>query len=530
MKKLQSYLNTHRVAICCVLGVVLLMGTVCAAFCVTYPGHIRATLAALDKQTPASVPDAAIYTQQGDGGFAAADTLTALSALGTVHPVTVCISDAADGTRLLLAAPAGDQQQQETPGLFVLTDGRMPQNESECVVVLQDEAACALYEIGAAVRPVDGTGTGEHCVLTVVGIGTNTLDALAPLSDAAWQVLVFTPSAALWDGFADTVSVLLLTDGRAGDVTAEAIRRLEEETAAARNAALQAGAQDALQRLTSAAQEADTMLTAQQIALQEITNRYDTVLLRVAEAEENLLAANDALQKEQQEFVSDMEVNEYYAVRQVDLIPRRTLAEEGYAKKQAEIDLITASLNAAYADRNTVSAELAEAQARLDILAAEAEAAHAAMDAAETAVSGAAAPWQIRLRGEEAAHLTMTAAAQDARRSGILPAAVILLLVWGAVFGSCCFGRYTRADVYRFTLIVSPSVLLGILLGAYIVPGICFRTQFPALTAVTPQLFDGRGMLVCAGLFVLLVLLTAGAAAAGAAAAGRTAAKGEKHS
>ncbi|MBQ7983468.1 MAG: hypothetical protein IJ302_07855 [Clostridia bacterium] len=515
MNKLRSYLNTHRTALCCVLLVVLLLGTVCAAFCVTYPGHIRATLAALDAQTPASVPDAAVYTLQGDGALDTADTLGALSALGAVHSVTVCISDDADGTRLLLAAPADGLQ--ETPGLFTLTDGRMPQNESECVVVLQDEAARALYEIGAAVRPVDGAGADGHCVLTVVGIGTNTLDTLAPLSESAWQVLVFTPSASLWGGFADAASVLLLTDGAEGTVTAEAIRKIEDETASARNAVLQANAQDALLQLTSAAQEADNALTAQQIALQEITNRYETVLLRVAEAEANLLAANDALQKEQQEFVSDMEVNEYYAVRQVDLIPRRTLAEEGYAKKQAEIDLITASLHAAYADRNTVSAELAAAEVRLASLTAAAEAAHAALDAAEAAGTNGAAPWQIRLRSEETAHLTMTASAHMARRSGILPSAAVLLLTWGAVFGICFFGRYTRSDVYRFTFMALPAVLLGILLGAYILPTFCFRTQFPALTAVTLQLFDGGSAVACVGLFVLLVLLTAGAAAAGAA-------------
>ena len=181
---------------------------------------------------------------------------------------------------------------------------------------------------------------------------------------------------------------------------------------------------------TALAEEADNAVISHQITVQEIENRLDTANLRVAEAETNMMNAVAVLQAEQQEFVSDMEYNEYYALRQVDLIPRRDRAEEGYAKQEEVIAEMNTALQTAYDDRDATLAELHHANDILSSLQEEADRAHAELEKqqARLAQSSQAQPWMISVREQHSGYAALDAHAAAVQQRALLFAGIALLL------------------------------------------------------------------------------------------------------
>ena len=488
MKTLRTYLRAHQlpVLICLLIGI--LLSTALACYTTAFPVHIQKTLSTLDAQAPLAAPDAWI-TADGASLTLADETASALAAIGSVTKAVTLDADSAGGVRLRLTAlPA-----ETLSNAFVLTDGRMPQNETECVIVPCGAGADNLCKIGAAVRPLAengnpltasySSGHTDTVILTVVGIAENAVSATAALSDMTYQALIYCADTTAWITLAQTEECLLLNAPYADTATLrQKLEAVYMDNRDRQTAVMRTEAEVALAECQQAAETAADRVTAQQIALQEVTNRCDTALLRVSEAEENLLVANNALQLEKQEFVSDMEINEYYALRQTDLIPRRNLAEESYAEKQAEIDALAETLHEAYADRDAVAKELSYAQEQLELLISEQEQADTQLaEAKARAAEITAAPWQITLRTEESGCSALLALADRESAACMVPVVLLSILTVFAIFLVFFAAGFRRSVGITFLTACIPAALLGVLSGTCILPSVRFPYVYPAL-------------------------------------------------
>lgn len=493
-----------------------------------YPAQIETALGQLHASAPLANPTLTVSSGDGSPLSPAPEVLSALRAVGTTTQVDLYDTETADGIRIRLLSFEDGM----TDGAFTLKDGRMPQNSTECVVVFLNSAAqnrdlpynaYTGVGIGSAIRPCGEDGTvlisGQNnspCMLTVVGIGENALSALAPVSDNDVHMLVYTTSADSWHN-PDMTAQLYLTDCTADDPIA-AVQSVLDSTAALQQAYRTARADEQLVHCSAAAEEADQAILSHQITVQEIENRLDTANLRVTEAENNMMNAIAVLQAEQQAFVSDMEYNEYYALRQVDLIPRRDRAEEGYAKQEAAIAQMYDALQAAYDDRDAIRAELDHANALLISLQADADLVHTELETQQrlTEQSARTQVWNITTAEQHSGYAALRSHTATIRNMALLMSAIALSIY---LVGSITLYAVSQSVTYSAFRTLFSAVLIAvpaIFFGGCLLTKRIFDYSYPALrdTLIIPL---SIGDILITGSFILLfsALIGAGISAVG---------------
>lgn len=484
-------------------AVILFAAAVSAAFAVSYPGQIAAALDTLDAASPLGNPQLSI------SGIAVPDDalIADISEIGDGTPAVCYDTATADGRKLRLISVGSDA----LPLLLQLTDGTLPQSPTDCAVVaLSPNTAPA---IGAALRPCDENGeallsdAGTPCTLTVVGIGENMQSVLSPITEPTVDYLVYTVSDDAWHT-EDAQNCLFLTSCRTDDPIS-AVQALHRKHSGAQTAYLAAQAEAQRIALLAAVTEADNAITEQQITVQNLDNRLDTAKLRVTELENLMMDAVAALQAEQQQFVSDMEYNEYYALRQVDLIPRRDRAEEGYAKQEATIADIRTRLQTAYAERDTIMAEYTEAQTILTARQTEAEAAQAALEAWSGQPQIRAAAWDVTRAEQEPGYAALTAHAKARARDAWLLCGILTAVFFIGSITVYSVSRRTVLTPGRFTVFAALTAVPAVLFGGCVLTGTVFAHAYPALTESLPLTAFQPMTLVILPLTALIAALAA---------------------
>ena len=470
----------------------LFAAVVCAAFAISYPRQITSALDACN--SPASLANPQLTVS----GIAVLDDalISDISEISPYNAVVCYDTQTADGKQIRLI---GMNNGSINLSLH-LTDGYPPQlTPYECAVVaLSPNAAPA---IGSVIRPCDENGEvllsadGTPCMLTVVGIGENIHSALSPISNPTVDYLVYTVSDEAWHTD-DAVNCLLL-DGCYSDDPYSDVQALYKKHSDAQSAYLAAKAEERQTALTIAAEEADNAVTELEIIVQKLDNRLDTAALRVAELESRMMDAVAVLQAEQQQFVSDMEYNEYYALRQVDLIPRRDRAEEGYAKQEAVIEEIHRELLTAYEERDKIASECQIAAQALAEMQNRAEQALAALDAFNKEPQTRAASWDITTANQDPGITALTAHASSLEKSAwILCAAFAVVFFIGSII-VYSISRRTVIATASFAVSALFAALPAVLFGGCILTNFVFAHAYPALTETfTPSGFSPLTLLL----------------------------------
>ena len=471
----------------------------CAAiFCTFLLGGYAAALVPLsenrivsaDSATPLAAP-AAVISAVGEDTLILSDAAREkLNALGqavyvfsgmspAVSETSPAVSEKNDFLSLsLFAAP-----QTYLADAVTLISGRLPQNGTECVILSADILSAldtAADDLIGTVLPVSGTVTsltGEASpavsLLTVVGVGTNSRMTLYANTEAGIPTAVLTTDSAAWTSWDGARGTVYLVSENAGETLSDDIRAIYEETYSAQLDALIAHNGAVLSEAQSACEEAVAALSAQEIAVLEAENRYDTACLRVTEAEDALLAASDALEAERQQFYSDMETYEYYSSNQVALISRRDLAEESFAKQEAVIALLQTALDEAYDARNAAEDALDGAKAEYTALEETRITAEKALDRAsvQNYTDITAPAWDVTLRREQSDYTAALDAARSERNRVLLPAAVCAALSVLLVF--TVFGKHglDREFFGRMILCAVIAAAAGVLIGVGILAG-----------------------------------------------------------
>ena len=475
MKTKTHHTDTPHGARFTLLLIPLFAAVVCAAFAILYPGQIASALDTCNDLSSLSNPQISI------SGIAVPDDalISDVTEISNYNVVVCYDTETADGKQIRLIGMNNGSLNL----LLHVTDGYVPQlTPYECAVVaLSPNAAPA---IGTAIRPCDENGNvilsadGTPCQLTVVGIGENIHSALSPITDPAIDYLVYTASDEAWHT-EDAVYCLLLDGFRTDDPYAAA-QTLYQTHADAQNAYLAAQAEERRTALMIAAEEADKAVLAQEIVLQNLDNRLDTVNLRVSELENNMMDAVALLQAERQQFVSDMEYNEYYALRQVDLIPRRDRAEEGYAKQEAVIETINAELHAAYAERNQLAAEHAAAEQTRAALQDSADTALAALKSLQNQPHTTAA-WDIIPEEQHPGYVILQTHAAAVRKTAMLVSMIALgIYLVGSITLYAVSHRVTQT-LFRAICSAALIAVPAILFGGCMMTKLIFASSYPAL-------------------------------------------------
>ncbi|MGM9625420.1 MAG: hypothetical protein ACI3XM_06895, partial [Eubacteriales bacterium] len=487
---------------------VFLLAALTAYACV-FPVFAHQSLRTLDAQAPLAVPAAVITNTDGSDMLLSDEAVQALAEIGTVIRGTVGNTYTANGIRLRLYGLSRTYLSEAV----MLSEGRMPQNETECIAVSCGAGGEALCEIGSAVR-ICGDDGEAFSVMTVVGIGVNALSVCAPLTGDDRQALLYTTSDAAWADavYAQDAIFLLTASGTEADTIADRISDVRTRTADAQQKAYRAVKEAALEQAKLRAEEAAAAVSAQEIAVQNAKNRCETALLRVSEAEGSLLAALGALETERQQFYSDMETYEYYATNQTSLIPRRDLAEESFTAQEEEIAVLTLLLDDAYAARDEADSALAGQTERLTVLRNELTDAQAALQTADSALQDIHVPeWESTLRSEEAGYAALSASAAAQRTAYLIYAAVLLLPTLLLFLPASRMGVFTAdvsSGILSAVLPVPALCLAGVICGGCILPAVGFGYRFPQC-AETMKAFSCFVRLYPSCLYVSLLLFLA---------------------
>ena len=479
----------------------LFAAVICASFALSYPKRIDSALASLERKTPLANPEIRI------SGIITTDALAAdLAKIGKATPAVIYDTETAVGTPIRLNAMHAD----DLDKAIRLTEGRMPQSAYECVVVALYPTASPA--IGAAILPCGEDGTvllsadgKTPCMLTVVGIGENTLSTLAPITESSVGLLIYTTDASVWNT-ANAESCVLLTDCTVPDPFT-AVQTISREHSAVQTAYLKEQTAQRRTALLAAAETADNAVTEQEIIVQNLDNRLDTASLRASELEKEMMDAVAVLQAEQQQFVSDMEYNEYYALRQVDLIPRRDRAEEGYAKQEAVIAALNEELHAAYAERDAIAAEREAAVDALTALHTAAEEALAILNTAEKQTP-ATVSWEITCAGQEAGTALLIAHASSYEKiAWMLSSALAAVFFIGSII-VYSVSRRPGFTAIPFAGIALVCAIPAILFGSCVLTNAVFRHFFPALTELFSQTVLAPSVLLLLPITALLAMLS----------------------
>ncbi len=412
------------------------------------------------------------------------EELTHLAGMGTVIPYRSAVCTADNGQTLCLV---GMDLTEALPA-FALTEGRMPQNEYECVVVshAKEEPPAVSVSTGTALRlfPADrsdnDTLLSEHMTVVGIGISADALFSAAVPYGAPDGYLYTTPAAFSPDEAPKHVCLLPEDDA---DKTVQAVLAYCESQVQTREQRLLKDHSLEQSVYKAQAEEVGARATEALILLKQRENDLQTVTLQVKEAEQQLLEATEELERERQEFNSEMELYEYYATNQVTLIGRKNRAEESFAKKEAAIVLLQETLDRCYTALEEATRAKTAAEATYNALSEEVAAANALANA--KASLAAPAPWQITRRDTDPGY---EAALHTAQKTGYtllwiaIPAALLLLLA--ALLWSTREPMEKRERLLMIGMVTAASLCGGALSLYWILPAV-LRHLFPAFSALS---------------------------------------------
>ncbi len=464
MKPLKTVFEHNLPSVCVLLCAALLVVSMTGAYICRLPSAAKAQIATADGIAPLAAPTAVISASDPQEELIlsskAADMLSE-------HGTVVCASFMETRTEDALSLSFLALPQTYLSDAVRLHTGRMPQNETECVVVPLSAGGDTLSHIGAAVAVPAGDTVS---LLTVVGIGENRHALLSHLADSGLHAQILTTDTAAWCDTSDAAVAVLLSDAHTGHLH-ETIKNIEYDCASEQLNAYLASMQSAYDAAQAEADDAAEAVHAGEIAVLDAENKYNTAVLRASEAEANLLAAQDALDAERQQFYSDMETYEYYSSGQLALIKRRDLAEESFAEQEAAIAALLTALNEAYAARDTAAAYLREQNALQSVLLQTEAEAYSRLDRVSGYLTDdrIAPVWEVRLRTEEQDYLAAGARVRDARME-VLPYLCVSALL-AVLLGTLLF-RHTPNGKTRlhYGLCALCSTALGALIGGLLLP------------------------------------------------------------
>ncbi|MCQ2432065.1 MAG: hypothetical protein MJ175_05605 [Clostridia bacterium] len=446
----------------------ILLSAVCTAAYTVFP--IRAGEAGenLRAVTPTAIPDLLICS---DTPFVPED-LQKFRTCGTLLEIdgreTVTAEHGLDSSGepyLVLSASFTAEN-----SLFRLSEGRMPQNDSECVVLRTSAAG-----LGSVLHV--STDSGTVLTLTVVGTADNALNTFAPyLADADNRLqLIYTRDAAL-----SGAAAFLLTEdtGAASDtITEYALGRDSADSAALAVFREEKAAADVRRK-----EELDNIVSSCQAQLDALRRTLSEEESAIQAQNEALLALIDDLSAARQAFYSEMEKLEYLATNQVGMITQRDKAETEFAAAQAEIDRQQAALDRSYSDYAALQLHAAAAE---DALRAAEEARQSWSPADDSNLSQNG--WQVlRPAAENSGYAQYLDRVASERNIFFLPMLVLILCSAVLSFAAGAFvirrAAYSGREILWFVLCASAAVLIGTVIGAQIVPQLRFERAFALLS------------------------------------------------
>lgn len=191
-------------------------------------------------------------------------------------------------------------------------------------------------------------------MLTVTGIAENTLSRF-PEYAAEYDCFLYTDLAA-WNREAaeGNARLLVLYESAWRDDPQKAdahLASLADDSAAERVFRYR----DALERVRKDAEQEAELYAEELRGQEEQLSVLDTSLAalgeQIAAAEDALLSADAALERARQEFVSEMEYEEYFSANQTQMIEKQKKAEKKFSEMQADIDEKISALSELYRTR-----------------------------------------------------------------------------------------------------------------------------------------------------------------------------------
>ncbi len=472
LNPLKTIYYNNLPSVCVLLCAAILVLTMSGAYMLRLPNAMHTQLNEIDAMAPLAAPTAVISAKDEDL-ILSDEAASSLSAYGTVVCATTMTYGTEDSVQYdLLALP-----QTYLSDAAVLREGRMPQNETECVIVPYSAAGDVLGSIGSAIL-LSSEADGTASTLTIVGIGENRHSALTHLHKRHTQAQILTTDTAAWCDTAPARDVVLLSVPADHTNPTERNHRIKTDILSVESShyaeqlsALLAVSESAYAEAKAAADAAEEAVHIAEISVIDAENKVDTATLRTKEAEANLLAASDALQLERQQFYSDMEKYEYYSSGQLALINRRDLAEESFAAQEAAILVLKETLDAAYLARDAANAYLAEMNAAHEKAVRHRDLALEALDRISAYTTGdrTAPQWEISLRTDEPDYLAAIARMEAARTEAAPYLFVALILT------SVLSIALIRSDIapnarIRFLLLPICAAVIGAALGGWLLP------------------------------------------------------------
>jgi len=535
---IRSFFQTYRISVCFCL---LFCTVISAAFLSlggAIPVHMDKTVEALASRAPLSSPDVIISPFTLQPSRFSDDARSALEEYGDLTLITTLITTDRSGLPIL----AVGMPQSALSKSISLREGRLPQNENECVIVSVGTLSQSFAVIGSSVSFEE-----NETPLTVVGIGEN-LHGILDIYDRDVTVCVS------YTGLADTITdpaAMIYTTDRASYTQNNAVcelalldlnstvemlsaQKLTESLTERVNMKQDQNNLDAYNDLIETVRlrsdELRTLqkqITTQEIRVQELENQLDVATLKIVETENLLFDEMNALQTEKQEFIAQMEINEYYCINQVTLIPRRERAEEGYALHQKEIDTLTEVLHSAYRERNSVKAALQTEQLAL----AEMGETCTEMEQQLLLLSNAYIAFvdphiRVTLRGQTEGERTLNSLVLSERRSQWTTAAV--LFTASAVLTVLFFSAipYRKKWIREFLFSVAVFSMIGVVFGTCILPYATYRRVFPPLAEQIPlSVFHGSLIPTLLLYWVISAAIISACCLIGSMIAGKTASK-----
>ncbi len=452
--------------------------------------------------------DRAELARHGDVVFY---TRELLSTTLSVKETAETAADTADATLYTVGA-------EHAEAFYMLKEGRMPQNGSECVI---SSVRGAFYEIGDTL--VLWSGETPLYRLTVVGLaddGDSMLSAFVNKTDATVipTVHIYRPEDGSRAAEGDALCyIAAITGTEDANASADALKLYAKANYEAETDTAYVPDTDAMDAAQAAVNEAE-------IQRLRIVNQIASLDIAAREAEDAYLSASAALEYERQEFLSSMERHEAVRANQTQLITRKEAAEETFAKKEAELAVLYEEIEGVYAERDMLKFSLAEAQTAV----AEAEAALQRLKDGdgEAGKSAATVTWSIATPRDgqfgDATYAGLISGGKLLSYNFLIAGifcvglmAVCILLLRGRCGADMDLGVENRSlHLFLLTLYTLLTAVCGVVIGGILLPrwkfDIAFFT-FDGVLAQPKELFLILAV-VAVALTVVFLALNGGAA------------------
>ena len=486
-----------------------------AAVYMSFYPRTEAAVGTVSDKTPGAIPELLISS---DVPFDA-ETLAFLETLGS--SVVTAGADSgfsSSGKRCFVCSPDADYTRMTD--YFVLTDGRMPQNETECVILPLNGAK---ERIGDVLCLGNGTytivGCAENC-RSCFSVYSRIDESLAVREDP----ITYTDADCILYTVGDALpgSIAFVSGCRDLSAAAKRAEAFASEHWDAYRARMAAATETALAERREKAKVLDDQITALTEDLAGLENTLARTEIGIAQTESRVLDLDRTLQKEIQDFNTEMERQENHSANEVNMIEQKKKAQVRFDAMQTELDDARKKLNGLYDTKEAVLLKIGQTEELLEQKRTEASTA-LGIDTngvtADTEVVTAA----FRVTGETAEAYGTAALLERAREEGNrfrLPALLLLALTLTAAILTGYFaGRgvtYTVFDGLWLLLCAALVSVLGAAVGGLLLPQIRYPHVLPALAAVTAMppaigALTGRLLLLCA----VVTLFTCGAAGLG---------------